>query len=147
MRRGVVIVGTRRTSAAAKRGNRARRGFTLIEVLAALLLMAIVLPSVMRGISTATQAAAAARHRTEAAGLAQAELAQIVASQQWQNGNLSGDFGAAWPGYSWKATVSAWQQDNTDENIDEIDLEVQWMDRNRPDSVTFSTLAYPRVQQ
>jgi len=124
-----------------------QRGFTLIEVLAALLLMAIVLPSVMKGISVATQAASSARHRTEAAGLAQAQLAEIVASQQWQNGNLSGDFGAQWPGYSWKATVAAWPLDNTDLNIDELDLEVSWIDRNQPNSVTMSTLVYARTQQ
>jgi prepilin-type N-terminal cleavage/methylation domain-containing protein len=123
-----------------------RGGFTLVEVLVTMLLIAIVVPSIMAGIAQSTHAATLARARNEVAGLAQAELAQIVASQQWQNGNLQGDFGADWPGYSWQAVVQPWPLDTTTQSVQEIDLKVTWIDRNRENSMTVSTLAYVKGQ-
>jgi general secretion pathway protein I len=121
-------------------------GFTLIEVLATLLLMAIVLPIVMRGITMATQAADASRHRTEAAGLAQSEMAQILASQSWQNGNQSGDFGTDWPQYTWDSSVTPWAGDTSGAGLQQIDVSVYWSINSKKNSVTLSSLAYPRTQ-
>jgi len=45
-----------------------RAGFTLVEVLATIMLLAIVLPVAMRGVTISTQTASTARRRTEAAG-------------------------------------------------------------------------------
>jgi general secretion pathway protein I len=117
-------------------------GFTLIEVLATLLLIAIVLPAVMRGMTLATEAGSAARWRTDAAGLAQSKLAEIVATDQWQQGNLSGDFSPDWPNYQWQATVQSWPGDTSGAGIQQIDLTITWTERNRPESLTLSTLAY-----
>jgi prepilin-type N-terminal cleavage/methylation domain-containing protein len=125
---------------------KSRRAFTLVEVLATLMLMAIVLPSVMKGITLATAAADMARHRTEAAGLAQSELAQILASQSWTNGEQTGNFAPDWPDYSWATTVSTWAGDSTGAGLQEIDLKVTWAYRSRQESVTLSALAYQRAQ-
>jgi prepilin-type N-terminal cleavage/methylation domain-containing protein len=122
-----------------------RRAFTLIEVLATLMLMAIVLPSVMKGISMATAAADSARHRTEAAGLAQSQMAQILASQSWSNGNQSGTFAPDWPDYSWESSVTSWPSDSTGAGLQEIDLKVSWSVNSRPQSITLSALAYQRI--
>lgn len=95
-------------------GRLARRtgGFTLIEVLAALMLVAIVLPVAMRGVTVATAAASAARHRNEAAALAQSKMDELLASmqavQQQTNTNMSGDFGEDWPDYQWSAEMVTW---------------------------------------
>lgn len=124
-----------------------RRGFTLIEVLATLMLMAIVLPAIMQGISIASGTASAARRRNEAAGLAESKLNEIIASQQWQGGQMSGDFGADWPDYHWQASVGNWAQDNTGAGLQQLDVEVTWTSRNRPESLTLSTLTYVRAQQ
>lgn len=84
-------------------------GFTLVEVLAALLLVAIVLPVTMRGVTYATNAATAARRRNEASGLAQSKLDELLATQDWTSGSLSGDFVAdGWPDYSWSAELAQW---------------------------------------
>ena len=56
-----------------------RRGFTLIEVLATMVLLALVLPAVMRGATVALSAAASAKHRTEAATFAEAKAEDIAA--------------------------------------------------------------------
>ncbi len=104
-------------------------GFTLIEVLATVMLLAIVLPAVMKGISAASGAASIARQRTEASGLAEAKLAELVTTGTWQGGVLSGDFGADAPDYRWQATVQAWPQDTTTAGLQEIDLRVTWPSR------------------
>ena len=88
-----------------------RRGFTLVEVLVTLLLLGIVLPTIMRGVALASTVASDAHRRTEAAGLAQAKLAEIVADDLWESGNLSGDFSPDFPQYRWQASVQAWAGD------------------------------------
>jgi general secretion pathway protein I len=132
---------------AAPDGNRSHpAGFTLVEVLAAMLLIAIVLPAVMQGITLATKAGSTARARTEAAGLGQSKLAELVATGQWQDGSLAGDFSPDWPAYRWEATTQAWSQDTAGAGLQEIDLRVIWMARGQEESVTLSTLVYARSQ-
>jgi prepilin-type N-terminal cleavage/methylation domain-containing protein len=122
-------------------------GFTLIEVLVTLLLIGIVLPAMMHGITLAMAAGDGARHRNDAAQLAKSQLAQLVAGMQWASTtNLSGDFSPDWPGYQWKATVQPWDQDTSGMGIQEIDLTVSWQERGRAETLTVSTLAYQRGQ-
>lgn len=121
-----------------------RRGFTLIEVLVTLMLIGIVLPTVMHGLALSGAAADSARHRTEAAGLAQSQLALILAGQTWQNGNQSGVF-TDWPDYSWQMSAAPWSGDTIGVGLQEIDMKVSWSERNHPTSITLSTLAYPRT--
>ncbi|HEV8377776.1 MAG TPA: type II secretion system protein, partial [Tepidisphaeraceae bacterium] len=61
-----------------------RRGFTLLEVLATLILIGIILPAVMGGISLATAAAGEAKHKVEAVSLAQTKLSELLATTQYQ---------------------------------------------------------------
>ena len=87
----------RRARRAARRPARSirsgrRRGFTLIEVLAALLLIGIVLPVIMQGFSIATRVGSTAKRRTEAGALADAKLTELVATAQWQSGMISRRF-------------------------------------------------------
>ncbi len=121
-----------------------RRGFTLVEVLAALLLIAIVLPVVMKGISIAVLASSTAQHRTEASGLAESKLTELVTTGAWQNGNLSGDFAPDWPNYHWQATVASYEGDTSGQNLQEIDLQVLWTTRSQQQSVEVSTLVFAR---
>ncbi len=126
-------------------GEGARSAFTLVEVLAALLLIAIVLPVVMQGISLATNAASDARRRTEAAGLAESKLDEVVATRQWLAGSLSGDFTPDWPDYRWEASLQPYANDSSGKSVQQIDLRVIWTARNREQSVSVSTLAYART--
>jgi general secretion pathway protein I len=124
-----------------------RNGFTLVEVLAALLLIAIVLPAVMRGISTATGMATVTRMRTEAAGLAQAKLGELIATGDWQSGNLSGTFGSDWPDYRWEAASQGWSGDTSGSNLTQVDVRVLFTLRGREEAITLSTMAYARSVQ
>ena len=58
-----------------------RRAFTLVEVLAALLLVSIALPVAMKGVSTCSNLASSARRRAEAGGLA--EMLHARLRTQW----------------------------------------------------------------
>jgi type II secretion system protein I len=115
-----------------------RGGFTLPEVLATLLLVAIVLPSVMQGISLATAAAGTARQRSEATALAESKLNELVATNQWQSGGLSGDFGEQWREYSWQAEVQSW----VEPSARQLQVQVLWTARGRNYDVVLSTLVY-----
>ena len=118
---------------------RRSRGFTFVELLATVVLLAIVLPTVMGGISMCLSMAGAARQEAQASSLAYGKLMQLVAEGTWQqDASLAGDFGTEQPGYRWTAEVSDW--DST--VLKQIDVTVWWRHRNRDRSVVISTLAY-----
>src|SRR4051794_14642008 len=91
---------------------RRRSGFTLIEVLGTILLLGIVVPAAMEAVTISMTASSVVRHRTEAAGLAESKLTDLVVTGEWQEGLLSGDFAPDWPDYRWEAVVDNWDQPN-----------------------------------
>jgi prepilin-type N-terminal cleavage/methylation domain-containing protein len=134
-----------------------RRAFTLVEVLAAIVLIAIVLPVAMHGISLAARAASMAKHRSTAAQLGSSKLQEIVATGQWEtSSNLSGDFsleGPDYQDYTWVAQVQQWNQrgvspqDIQPQTLSELDLKVIWKSRGQEQFLTFSTLVYSNAPQ
>lgn len=112
--------------------------FTLPEVLACLVLIGIALPAVMRGVSISLAAADDARKRVEAVGLAETQLAELVASaRSSQSPSTAGDFGAERPAYHWTAST-----DTVATDLIEIRLRVTWNARNAEHAVELSTFAY-----
>ena len=107
--------------------------------------MALVLPAAMEGISLAVQTSSSAQHRSEASGLAEEKLNELVATGEWQTSAMSGNFDGAFSNYKWAATVSPWNQDTSGENIQQLDVVVSWTSRNRSESLTLSTLTYVRT--
>ena len=116
-----------------------RRGLTLVEVLATIVMMAIVLPAAMQGISLCMATSVAARQRSEAAALAESKLAELVATGDWQFGGQSGDFGEAWPDYHWTAAAEDWPADPT---MKQLDVRVTWTSRREEKEVVLTTLIY-----
>ena len=112
------------------------RGFTLVEVLATLVLVAVILPVAMRGVSLCLAVVGDARHKVEAATLAEAKLAELVATDGWQDADLSGDFGDDWPDYAWSADVT--ERDET--AVRQLDLRVAWHARGADRSINLTTL-------
>jgi general secretion pathway protein I len=82
-------------------------GFTLLEVLIAMAIMAIVLVGVYRMQSQTLSMTAASRFYTEAPLLAQDKLSQLEANPSELVAGDSGDFGELFPGYSWKVSTEA----------------------------------------
>jgi prepilin-type N-terminal cleavage/methylation domain-containing protein len=124
----------------AGRRTRRRGGFTLVEVLAALVLIGIVMPVAMRGVSLAMAAASSARHASIAAGLAESKLNQIVvensAGTGVGSGATAGDFSPEQPEYRWML-----QTFPRDYNLTELSLRVSWQERGQERSLVVTTLA------
>jgi general secretion pathway protein I len=119
------------------------RGFTLIEALAALLLVAIVLPVVMHGVSLATRAGASAKRQTQAVSLARSKLAELIATKQWKAGALSGNFDDM-PGdgseldYAWTAETTSWKE----QYVKQLDVRVTWTSAGMQKQLTLTSLVY-----
>lgn len=119
-----------------------RRGaFTIIELLATLTLACIVLPVIVHGILLCLATAEHARQQVEAAALAQSKMAELVATGQWYDAKLDGDFGDQWPAYRWVAQFGEWQ----DSRLSQLDVAVSWTRRGRDYVVTLSTLVYTGI--
>lgn len=116
--------------------SRHRRGFTLIEALAAVVFVAIVLPVVMQGFSVATAAGEVAKRRAEAATLAHSVLSELAVTKEWQTGNLAGDFGVDHPSYTWKADLQSWDSST----LIQLNVRVIWVSGGREEEVVMSTL-------
>lgn len=115
------------------------RGFTLVEVLAAMAVVAIVLPVAMSGLSLMLRVSQDARYRGQAATLARGKLDELAATGAWQTGPFSGDFGPESPGLIWSATVNPWG----DGTARELRVEVAWETGRTSRSVSMSTLIDP----
>src|SRR6266851_3420719 len=75
--------------------------FTLVEMLAAMLFMAIVIPVALQGLRIASRAGAVAARKGVAVQLAESKLNELIVIGQWHNSGQSGLCGPQWPGYQW----------------------------------------------
>jgi len=114
-------------------------GFTFIELLATVVLIAIIMPVAMRSIGLCTRLGGLSRRQVEAASLAKTKMTELTVTGDWENGNQHGSFGEDWPGYEWKAAVTNW----TDSSVRQLDLTVLWESMGRQRTVMLSTLVYP----
>lgn len=120
-------------------GRGSSRGFTLIEALATLLLIALVLPVAMRGIGVAASMAGTTQRKLQAVNLADNKLTELIVYKDYQYDQADGTFEEqGWPDYQWVATVDSFES----EYLKQITVEVFWTQRNRQRSVTVSTLLY-----
>jgi len=113
------------------------RGLSLVEVLASLVLVAVVLPVAMHCIALAMNASAQAGRRIEATTLAQSKLSELIAQRDDLGGTQQGDFGEIWPQYRWSATTASF-----DDRVNTLQLTITWPGRHGDQSLTFTTLTY-----
>jgi prepilin-type N-terminal cleavage/methylation domain-containing protein len=120
-----------------------RQGFTLVEMLATILIIALVLPTAMRGIALVTRMASQSNRKIIAATLAEAKMSELIASGEWEHGGLSrGNFGDDYPEYVWDIDVENWEM----APMSQLRVSVYWdggqYDEDR--CVTLATLAYSK---
>ncbi len=115
-----------------------QNGFTIIEILAAFVLIAIVIPVVMKGLSLSMAVAADSARKNHAVILAQNRLAEIVVDEDWQDSRLTGDFGQEHENYRWQMDSFDW----IEPYVKQVDLKVFWESRGAERSVRLSTLVY-----
>ena len=91
--------------------DRARAGFTLAEVLAALLFMAIVIPVAMQGLHIASRAGSVAERKAVGARLAERKLNELIVTGQWQSSAQKGTIEEGFHSYSWNLQSEPWVED------------------------------------
>lgn len=90
---------------------RARAGFTLAEVLAALLFMAIVIPVAMQGLHIASRAGSVSERKALGARLAENKLNELVVTGQWQSSAQKGTILEGLQEYAWRLAAEPWSED------------------------------------
>ncbi len=87
-------------------------GFSLIEVMVAILILSIALVGLTQGISTALGSSKESEWQTTAALLAAGKIETLRAEDAVENGETEGEGGAGLAAYHWKTTVSSTDTEN-----------------------------------
>jgi len=83
-----------------------RQGFTLLEVMIAMAILATVLVTVFHSQSQSIAMANESRAMTSLALLAQSRMAEVEGQQNLSTGQTSGKFGDDFPDYSWTVGIT-----------------------------------------
>lgn len=105
------------------------RGFTLLEVMIAVAIIAIALTTLLGSQSQSVSFANSAKFETMAALLAQGKMSEITIQSTDSLSSDSGNFGDDYPGYRWETTVSnviIEGLDAVEDYLKQIDLTVTW---------------------
>ena len=89
----------------------ARRAFTLVEVMAALLMMAIIIPVAMEGMSIATRAGVLGQRKATAMRVAERLLNELIAEGQTQQSSASGTVVEGSLSFPWTMRLENWPED------------------------------------
>jgi prepilin-type N-terminal cleavage/methylation domain-containing protein len=90
---------------------RSRRAFTLIEVLAALLLMAIVIPVAMQGMSIASRAGLLGQRKAAAMRVAERMINELIVTGEMNQSSSSGTVVDGDASYPWTMQSEPWTED------------------------------------
>ena len=122
---------------------RARRAFTLAEVLAAMLFMAIVIPVALQALRVASRAGESGQRKLVAARIANSVLNELKVTGQLQNSGQSGTVRENGIEYKWSARSQTWTEDQTTP-MNLITLTVTFPVQGKSYDVKLSTLT-PQV--
>lgn len=103
-------------------------GFSLIEVMVAILILGIALVGLTHGITTALGSSKESEWQTTAALFAAGKIETLRAENDFENGDTDGDCGANLPAYRWKQTIS----DADVTGLHEVDVTIETAKDNQP---------------
>ncbi|MBI3416012.1 MAG: type II secretion system protein [Verrucomicrobia bacterium] len=115
---------------------RRHSAFTLVEVLAALLFMAIVIPAAVQGLRLANLAGQVAERKSVAARLAERVLNEAIVTKAWQQSGQSGSVQDSGLVYRWQIRNETWYQ----EPLRALAVQVTYAVQGRDYDVRLSTL-------
>jgi type II secretory pathway pseudopilin PulG len=116
-------------------------GFTLVEVLAALLFLAIVIPTAVQALHVATLSGEVAARKSAAARVADRVLSESIVMTNWTGGSQNGTVTEGPVDYRWTLTSQTWPQDA----MQLLTVEVKYPAQGKDYSVKMSTLANPQT--
>lgn len=121
------------------------QGFTLVEILAALLFLALVVPVIMGALIVSNRTSLLAERGAVAGELAENKLGEMLIGNTWTSAPAtSGEFGTDWPGYRWTIGTSDWTND-TANHMTELSADVFYTVQGREYNVHLSTLVDPNA--
>lgn len=121
-------------------------GFTLLEVMVAVAIMAIVLVAVYRLHAQTIAMSGAARFYATAPFLAEEAMAELELKSATELGGDSGEFGESFPGFSWQASVETVESEylgQVAEDLKRIDLTVVY----EPEGLSYQTRTYRMIYE
>jgi type II secretory pathway component PulJ len=119
---------------------RSTAGFTLAEVLAALLFMAIVIPVAIEGMHVASRAGTVSERKGEAARVAQRLLAENLVTTNLNQAVQGGTLTEGQREFNWTLHSDPWNQDPNQNVIHQLTVEVKFKAQNQEYAVRMSTL-------
>ncbi len=120
-----------------------RRGFTFVEVLAAMVFLGILIPVVISALLVSNRAAVVAERSTIAMQLGENRLSELMLQDAWTTAESRGDFGQEWPGYRWELKRQDWQSGA----MTELTLDVFFAVQGQEHNVRLSTLTNESLKQ
>jgi type II secretory pathway pseudopilin PulG len=117
-----------------------RAGFTLAEVLASLVFLAILIPVALEGLNIASRAGEVAARKSEAALVAEAVLNESIVTTNWSQTAQSGVSRQGLREFRWELRNEPWNQDPTANTMRQLTAEVFYNIQGREQSVRLSTL-------
>lgn len=117
-----------------------QRGFTLAEVLAALVFMAILIPVAIECLSIASRAGEVAVRKGEAALVAERLLNENIVTTNWNRSSQSGTIQQGPREFRWQLRNEPWNQDPNQNAMRLVSIEVTFSAQGRDYPVRMSTL-------
>jgi type II secretory pathway pseudopilin PulG len=125
-----------------KRLGRTCAAFTLAEVLAALVFMAIVIPVAVQGLRVANLAGQVGERKAVAARIAERALNELIATGQWQQTARNGTVQEDQQEYRWQMRMEPWSEGSLQVVTVQVTFPVQGQDYD----VSISTLVDTATQ-
>ena len=134
-----------------------RAAFTLVEILASLLFLAIAVPAIVGALGVASRASEVAERSSVAGNLAENKLNEFLVGNAWQSAaQPSGDFGTDFPNFRWQMTTQTWAGNTANtgttstsalgaNTLTELAVEVFYPVQGSEHSVRLTTLVSPPV--
>src|SRR6266571_5263197 len=120
--------------------NHSAAAFTLAEVMAALVFMAILIPVALEGLSIASRAGEVAARKSEAALVAERVLNESVVTTNWNSTVQNGTVRQGFRDFRWTLRNDPWDKDPNQTAIRLLAVEVTFSAQGRDYLVRMNTL-------
>ena len=100
-------------------------GFTFVEILVVMVVLAVALVGVAWALSASVRASNVAARQRVAMMLAQTKIEEVLSLGDPSSSFDSGDFAPDWPDYSWQAEITG--PDET--GLYRVEISISWQDR------------------